>query len=231
MSNWRVFTVLTIMLISTRHRSSGSVSVGANVGIPDLFKPSSEYHYVKQSYPYYLDEYQYRQLSMDKNYLDDEDEEEIMFDLAEVSDLDEIDRQVGLPGVVDDGGPLFGDLTPLLFTSALVVGLSAVFNNVVNLNSTASNASVPFGLWALPELPIFPNLTLPGRKKRSVRGDNLDNFLDNQEDLVGEDFKSQIVDKIFGDLSEEQIAKNFKNAVRTMALMENTQCQAALGCR
>ena len=104
---------------------------------------------------------------------------------------------------------------------------SAVFNNVVTLNSTASNASVPFGLWALPELPFFPNLTLPGRKRRSLRGDNLDNFLDNQEDLLGEDFKSEIIDKMFGDL----IAKNFKNAVRTMALMENTQCQAALGCR
>ena len=120
---WRVFTVVAIMLISTLHRSSGSISVGANVGIPDLFKPSSEYHYVKQSYPYYLDEYQYRELSLDKNYLDDEDEEEILFELGEVSELDEIDRQVGGPGLVDDGGQLFGDLTPLLFTSALVVGL------------------------------------------------------------------------------------------------------------
>ena len=102
---------------------------------------------------------------------------------------------------------------------------------MVNLNSTASNATVPFGLWALPELPIFPNLTLPGRKKRSLRGDNLDNFLDNHDDLTGEDFQSEIVETIFGDLSEEQIVQNFKNAVRTLALMENTQCQAALGCR
>ena len=90
---------------------------------------------------------------------------------------------------------------------------------------------MPFGLWALPELPIFPNLTLPGRKKRSLREDSLDNFLDNEEDLMGEDLKSEIIEKIFGDLSEEQITKNFKHAVRTMALMENTQCQAALGCR
>ena len=111
------------MLISTLHRSSGSVSVGANIGIPDLFEPSSQYHYVKQSYPYYLDEYQYRQLSMDKNYFDDEDEDELVFELGEVGELDEIDRQVGGPGVVDNGGQLFGDLTPLLFTSALVVGL------------------------------------------------------------------------------------------------------------
>lgn len=123
MSKWRVFTVLAIMLISTLHRSSGSVSVGANIGIPDLFEPSSQYHYVKQSYPYYLDEYQYRQLSMDKNYFDDEDEDELVFELGEVGELDEIDRQVGGPGVVDNGGQLFGDLTPLLFTSALVVGL------------------------------------------------------------------------------------------------------------
>ena len=48
---------------------------------------------------------------------------------------------------------------------------------------------------------------------------------------MDEDLKSEIVEKIFGDLSEEQITKNFKHAVRTMALMENTQCQAALGCR
>ena len=124
MSKWIVFTVVTIMLISTLHRSSGSVSVGANVGIPDLFQPSSEYHYVSQSYPYYLDEYQYRQLSMEKNYFDDEDEVEIMLDLGEVTELDEIDRQVIGPGPgPGDGGQLFGDLTPLLFTSALIVGL------------------------------------------------------------------------------------------------------------
>ena len=102
---------------------------------------------------------------------------------------------------------------------------------MVTLNSTASNATVPFGLWALPELPVFPNFTLPGRKRRSIRPDNLDNLLDDQDDLIGEDFKTQILEKIFGDLSEEQIAKNFKKAVQTIALMENTQCQAALGCR
>ena len=127
MSKWRVFTVsLTIMVISTLQQSFGSVSVGANIGIPDLFEPSSQYHYVKQSYPYYLDEYQYRHLSTDKNYFDDDDEDEMMeFDLGEVSELEEIDRQVtaGGPGLVDDGGQLFGGLTPLLFTSALVVGL------------------------------------------------------------------------------------------------------------
>ena len=113
------------MVISTLQiqRSSGSVSVGANIGIPDLFKPSSQYHYVKQSYPYYLDEYQYRQLSTDKNYFDDEDEGEILYDLGEISELDEIDRQTDPSLVNDNGGQLFGGLTPLLFTSALVVGL------------------------------------------------------------------------------------------------------------
>ena len=129
MSKWRVSTV-SLLLISTLQPSSGSVSVGANIGIPDLFEPSSPYHYVRQSYPYYLDEYQYRHLSTDKNYLDDEAEDEMLeFDLAdlgefsEFSELDEVDRQQGTPGLVDDGGQLFGDLTPLLFTSALVVGL------------------------------------------------------------------------------------------------------------
>ena len=122
MNKWRVFSLTaTIVLVSTLQRSSGSVSVGANIGIPDLFKPSSQYHYVKESYPYYLDEYQYRQLSLDKNYFDEEDEEEALLELGEVSELEEIDRQV--TGQVGDGGQLFGDLTPLLFTSALIVGL------------------------------------------------------------------------------------------------------------
>ena len=118
MNKWRVFT---LVLVSTLQRSSGSVSVGANIGIPGLFKPSSQYHYVKESYPYYLDEDQYRQLSLEKNYFDEEDETELMLELGEVSELEEIDRQVS--GLVDEGGQLFGDLTPLLFTSALVVGL------------------------------------------------------------------------------------------------------------
>ena len=124
MNKWRVFSLTaTIVLVSTLQPSSGSVSVGANIGIPDLFEPSSPYHYVRQSYPYYLDEYQYRQLSQDKNYFDEEDEDEALLELelGEVSELEEIDRQV--TGQVEDGGQLFGDLTPLLFNSALVVGL------------------------------------------------------------------------------------------------------------
>ena len=123
MNKWGIFTV-ALILLSALQQSSGSVSVGANIGIPGLFKPSSQYHYVRESYPYYLDEYQYRQLSMEKNYFDDEDEEEIMLELGEVTELDEIDRQVIGPGPgPGDGGQLFGDLTPLLFTSALIVGL------------------------------------------------------------------------------------------------------------
>ena len=105
---------------------------------------------------------------------------------------------------------------------------SAVFNNVVSLNSTASNTSVPFGLWALPELPVFPNLTLPGRKRRSLREENLENFLDDDYEDLGFEMK---LNEVLGELNGEEIAENFKNAIQTMALMENTQCQAALGCR
>jgi len=213
----------TLMLLSVLDRSTGSVNVGANLGISGLFNPSTEYHYVSQSYPYYLDEYQYRQL--DQNFLEDQEmEDQDVTILQDFNDLDEIDRQVTGPGILDDGGQIFGDLTPLLFTSPLVVGLSAMFNNVVTLNSTASNTSVPFGLWAFPELPVFPNLTLPGRKRRS-----LDNLLDIEEDL-GQGYQAEL-GQVLGDVTEEEIAEKFKTAVKTLALLENTQCQAALGCR
>ena len=120
----RMFTtaVLLVFVLETE-TSSGSVSVGANVGISDLFKPSTEYHYVRQSHPYYLDEYQYQYPPLDFNYFHDEDIEESLEPYEEVIELDEIDRQVGSPGVGDPGAGLFGDLTPLLLTSALVVGL------------------------------------------------------------------------------------------------------------
>ena len=71
-----------------------------------------------------MDEYQYR--NMDSSYLEggqEEDNEHDIDILDEIYELNEIDRQVGSPDLVDDGGQLFGDLTPLLLTSALVVGL------------------------------------------------------------------------------------------------------------
>ena len=114
----------TFVLLSLLERSSCSVNVGANLGISGLFNPSTQYHYVRQSYPYYMDEYQYR--NMDSSYLEGGQEEENEHDidiLDEIYELNEIDRQVGSPDLVDDGGQLFGDLTPLLLTSALVVGL------------------------------------------------------------------------------------------------------------
>ena len=121
MNKWRGLTG-TLVLLSLLDLSIGSVNVGANVGIADLFKPSTEYHYVRQSYPYYLDEYQFRNLN--ENLLDDGEEEyQDVTVLEDLSELDEIDRQVTGPGILDDGGQIFGDLTPLLFTSALVVGL------------------------------------------------------------------------------------------------------------
>ena len=113
--------VLIALLVAVLHQSQASVNVGANLGIPGLFQPSTEYHYVKQSYPYYLDEYPYQQ--PDKNYFEAEDPDVDIDIMNEIRELDEIDRQVSSPGIVDQGGQLFGDLTPLLFTSALVVGL------------------------------------------------------------------------------------------------------------
>ena len=70
---------------------------------------------------------------------------------------------------------------------------SAVFANVVNVNSTASNATVPSGLWAIPslgDLPLIgniPNMSLgAGRRRRSV-GDNMlgvtGDILEMEEDL------------------------------------------------
>ena len=166
MSKCGVFS-LTILVISTLQvqQSSGSVSVGANIGIPDLFKPSSQYHYVKQSYPYYLDEYQYRQLSTDKNYFDDEDEDEILYELGEISELDEIDRQTDPSLVNDNGGQLFGGLTPLLFTSALVVGLR--YSNIVvtqsqNLTVSSSVPSLTTSCLSTPLLPTPPCLSDSG---------------------------------------------------------------------
>ena len=123
MNKWRTLTG-TLVLLSLLERFSCSVNVGANLGISGLFNPSTQYHYVRQSYPYYMDEYQYR--NMDSSYLEGGQEEENEHDidiLDEIYELNEIDRQVGSPDLVDDGGQLFGDLTPLLLTSALVVGL------------------------------------------------------------------------------------------------------------
>ena len=116
--------------------------------------------------------------------------------------------------------------------------LSALFANVVNLNSTASNTSVPFGLWALPELPQITNFSLPnigGRKRRDV---NDVAWYENVYDLNNEvdvDFETSNVSKLFKLLSvqnPDKILQGLKKAVTMFALMDdNSECQAAFGCR
>merc|ERR1711976_694975 len=131
----------------------GSVSVGANVGLSNLlFKASSKAPNVPHSYPSYVDEYKYQYpgnaLSLDT--LESGNEDLLQYNDDQYDLLFDVDRQVtGEQFVVNDQivTPGLENLSPLLLTSALVIGLSAVFANVINLDSTASNATVPFGLW------------------------------------------------------------------------------------
>jgi len=149
----------------------GSVSVGANVGLSNLlFKASSKAPNVPHSYPSYIDGYKYQYpgqgLGLDTLETEDaevpqyDDQYGVIFDVdRQVAGdnliVDDYDRQVeGEQFLVDDQilTPGLEGLSPLLLTSALVIGLSAVFANVINLDSTASNVTVPFGLLALPGL-------------------------------------------------------------------------------
>ena len=113
---------------------------------------------------------------------------------------------------------------------------SALFANVVSLNSTTSNTSVPFGLWALPELPQITNLSLPnigGRKKRDVDEVSLYE-LNNSVDVVDDDGALNIPEvlKLLTAGSQEDIFHGFNQAATLLALMNNNkECQAAIGCR
>jgi len=80
--------------------------------------------------------------------------------------------------------PSPGNLGPvgnILVTGALVFALSSLFTSHLNLNETATNSTVPWGLWALPtsltdfSLPTLPNVAdVPGigRRKRQVSEDS-----------------------------------------------------------
>ena len=64
---------------------------------------------------------------------------------------------------------------------------SAVFANVVNLNSTASNASTPLGLWAIPTLGDLNlpqlNISSSGRRRREVDTEDFQTRLDELVDI------------------------------------------------
>ena len=100
---------------------------------------------------------------------------------------------------------------------------SAVFANVISLDTTALNATVPAGLWAVPSLSDIPNLsfgdlsnlTSAGRRRRSVE----DNLLDDDEDYNGQ----------IGDVG---VMGTILKSVATLALIDTSpECQALLGCR
>ena len=103
---------------------------------------------------------------------------------------------------------------------------SAVFANVISLDTTALNATVPAGLWAVPSLSDIPNLsfgdlsnlTSAGRRRRSVK----DNLLEYEEDLMGQ----------FGAGGSGGVMGTILKSVATLALIDTSpECQALLGCR
>ena len=103
---------------------------------------------------------------------------------------------------------------------------SAVFANVISLDTTALNATVPAGLWAVPSLSDIPNLsfgdlsnlTSAGRRRRSVE----DNLLDDDEDYKGQ----------FGEGGSGGVMGTILKSVATLALIDTSpECQALLGCR
>ena len=110
-----------------------------------------------------------------------------------------------------------------------VCSCSALFSNVVDLNSTASNATVPFGLWALPTLadlpPILPNITATGRRKRSLD----DNDLEYDDDLGVVD---EELSEYLSTHDQETVINQARQALQSLVLMDSSQeCQAAFGCR
>ena len=112
-----------------------------------------------------------------------------------------------------------------------------MFAGVVNVNSTASNATVPSGLWALPtlgDLPLIGNLSFPaGRRRRSAEDNSLEEFgdlVEMEEDL--EDLLS-IEKDLYPILSTyPNLRGNVRSALTSALLMDSSdECQAAFGCR
>jgi len=246
----KINIILSGLLFIT-DRSGGSPSVGAAVGITNLFRPSAEVPLVSHSYPSYLDyPYQYsgnydNSLELNTHFgnllVDDKNDAEASYDdfISDVYSYSQ-DRQVGVgePFVLDSVSSTenigLPNLTPLLFSTALIVGLSAVFAGVVNVNSTASNATVPSGLWAIPslgDLPLIGNGSFPtGRKRRSV----MDNIVEESGDYfeMAEDLGKILGPSLSDHQSGENIRDNVRSALTSVLLMDSSdECQAAFGCR
>ena len=122
--------------------------------------------------------------------------------------------------------------------SHLYYYFSAVFAGVVNVNSTASNATVPSGLWAIPslgDLPLIGNGSFPtGRKRRSVMDNIVEesgDYFEMAEDL-GEILGPSLSGHQSGHQSGDNIRDNVRSALTSALLMDSSdECQAAFGCR
>ena len=122
------------------------------------------------------------------------------------------------------------NLSRTILFKKIIFYFSALFANVVSLNSTASNSSVPFGLWAIPELPQLTNFSLPnlaGRRKRNV----FDNSLIEDVNTFQDFGISQLYD-VLNMQNKDTVVKGFKRGAKFLTLMDdNPECQAFLGCR
>ena len=117
-----------------------------------------------------------------------------------------------------------------------------MFAGVVNVNSTASNATVPSGLWAIPslgDLPLIGNVSFPaGRRRRSVGNNGLEkvgDIFDREEDLDLKDllsFEKGLDPLLSGHQRTENILGIARSVLTATLLMDRSdQCQAAFGCR
>ena len=117
-----------------------------------------------------------------------------------------------------------------------------MFSGVVNVNSTASNATVPSGLWAIPtlgDLPLIGNGSFPaGRRKRSVGDNGLEevrDLFDMEDDLdLGDllSFEEDLDPLLRGHHRAENISGIVRSVLTATLLMDHSdECQAAFGCR
>lgn len=86
----------------------------------------------------------------------------------------------GLSGLMDQTS--FQNLLPLLVGSLALVTVSAAFTPRTVLNATSSNATKPFGLWAIPSLSDL----IPGRRRRDAVEDTLAQLYDMENTLDNE---------------------------------------------
>ena len=108
-----------------------------------------------------------------------------------------------------------------------------MFAGVVNVNSTASNATVPSGLWAIPslgDLPLIGNGSFPtGRKRRSVRDNIVEetgDYFEMEEDL------GELLDPLLRGHQRDNLRDSVRSALTSALIMDSSdECQAAFGCR